>query len=88
MVRLEASFFEYLGDEKFCDRARRILIETEPYFLPAERAALYSMLKITPAVPKVREYEEIYRTNIDGLVKSPIYLFLSFPCRRESSILE
>jgi len=64
MIRIDETFFHCLEDYKFRDRARRILIETEPYFLPEERAALYSMLKIKPTVPEIREYEELYRTSI------------------------
>ncbi|OHE18351.1 MAG: hypothetical protein A2X96_05135 [Syntrophobacterales bacterium GWC2_56_13] len=64
MIRFDPSFFDCLTNQKFRDRAQRILIETEPYFLPEERAALYSMLKIKPIVPEIREYEELYRTSI------------------------
>ncbi len=64
MVMIDPSFLDCLADNKFRDRARRILIETEPYFLPEERAALFSMLKIKPTVPEVREYEEHYRASI------------------------
>ncbi|MCX5847305.1 MAG: HNH endonuclease [Deltaproteobacteria bacterium] len=64
MIMIDPSFFDCLADNKFRDRARRILIETEPYFLPEERAALFSMLKIKPTVPEVREYEELYRASI------------------------
>jgi len=63
MIRFDPSFFDCLTNQKFRDRAQRILIETEPYFLPEERAALYSMLKIKPTVPEIREYEELYRTS-------------------------
>ena len=64
MIRLDPSFFDCLADHTFRDRARRILIETEPYFIPEERAALFSMLKIKPTVPEIREYEEFYRASI------------------------
>lgn len=64
MIMIDPSFLDCLADNKFRDRARRILIETEPYFLPEERAALFSMLKIKPMVPEVREYEEHYRASI------------------------
>ena len=64
MIMIDPSFLDCLADNKFRDRARRILIETEPYFLPEERAALFSMLKIKPTVPEVREYEEHYRASI------------------------
>ncbi len=64
MIRIDQDFFECLIDRNFRDKARQILIETEPYFLPEERAALYSMLKITPIGSEIREYKEIYRTSI------------------------
>lgn len=64
MIRFDPSFFDCLSDNQFRDRARRILIETEPYFLPEEKAALYSMLKIKPTVPEIREYGELYRDSI------------------------
>jgi hypothetical protein len=40
MVRLDSTFFDCLADERFRDRARRVLIETEPYFCPEEKTAL------------------------------------------------
>jgi putative restriction endonuclease len=64
MVQLNPSFFDCLADHSFRDRAQRILIDTEPYFLPEERAALCSMLKIKPTGTGIREYQEIYRTSI------------------------
>lgn len=64
MVRFDPSFFNCLSDHKFRDHARRVLIETEPYFFPEEKAALYSMLKIMPTIPETRENEEMYRAII------------------------
>lgn len=64
MARFDPRFFDSLSDNKFRDRARRILIETEPYFLPEERAALYSMLRMKPTLPNIREYRALYRTSI------------------------
>lgn len=63
MIRLDLNFFDCLVDPTFRDRAQRILIETEPYFLPEERAALYSMLRIKPITPEIREYEELYKSG-------------------------
>jgi putative restriction endonuclease len=63
-VRLDPSFFEALADYNFRDRARRILIETEPYFQPEERVALYSMLRIKPSAPEIREDEGLYRASV------------------------
>jgi putative restriction endonuclease len=64
MIRLDQSLFDCLADERFRNRARRVLIETEPYFLPAERVALYNMLNIKPPAPEVREKEELYRASV------------------------
>jgi putative restriction endonuclease len=64
MVRFDEQFFECLADYKFRDRAQRILIETEPYFQPEERVALYSMLQIRPAASEIRENQELYKTSV------------------------
>src|SRR4030042_6944376 len=64
MVRLDPSFFDCLADERFRDRARRVLIETKPYFCPEEKTALYAMLKIEPATTAIRENEELYKASI------------------------
>jgi putative restriction endonuclease len=65
-VRLDPSFFESLADYKFRDRARRILIETEPYFQPEEKVALYSMLQIKPSAPDIREDVGLYRASVQA----------------------
>jgi putative restriction endonuclease len=62
-IRLDASFFTCLTDRDFRDQARRVLIQTEPYFPPEERIALYSMLDMTPNVPEIREDPREYRTR-------------------------
>jgi putative restriction endonuclease len=64
MVRLDPTFFNCLVDQRFRERARRILIETEPYFRPEERPSLYSMLNIKPPAPEVHENEELYRVSV------------------------
>ena len=64
MIRLDEQFFECLADFNFRDRAQRILIETEPYFQQEERVALYSMLRIRPAVPEIRENRELYKASV------------------------
>jgi len=66
MIRIDSSFFEYLSSEGFRDKARRVLIETKPYFLPEERAALYSMLKMKPSPPGIREDEGAYKTSVQA----------------------
>jgi putative restriction endonuclease len=63
-VRIDKSFFDCLSDQKFRDRARRVLIETDPYFSPEERVALYSMLNIKPSAPEIREDEATYKTSV------------------------
>lgn len=63
-IRLDPNFYECLADYRFRDRARRILIETEPYFQTAERTTLYSMLKIKPTTHEIQENQELYRASI------------------------
>jgi putative restriction endonuclease len=64
MIRLEPSFYDCLADQRFRERARRVLIETEPYFLPEEKTALYTMLQINPKTLQVRDNEELYKTSV------------------------
>jgi putative restriction endonuclease len=64
MIRLDPSFYNCLTDQRFRDRARRVLIETDPYFRPDERAAFYSMLNIKPTAFEVHDNEESYRANV------------------------
>ena len=66
MIRLDEQFFECLADFNFRDRAQRILIETEPYFQPEERVALYSMLQIRPAASEIRENQELYKASVQA----------------------
>lgn len=63
-IRIDKGFFECLSNQRFRDRARRVLIETKPYFLPEEKVALYSMLKIKPSAPEIREDEASYKTSV------------------------
>ena len=63
-VTLDPNFFDCLADQKFRDRARRVLIETEPYFLPEERTALYSMLQIKPHAPGIQEDAALYKESV------------------------
>lgn len=65
-LRLDASFFTCLTDQEFRDQAKRVLIETEPYFRPEERVALYSMLNIRPNVPEIRDDTREYRTRVQS----------------------
>ena len=63
-VTLDPNFFECLADQKFRDRARRVVIETEPYFLPEEKTALFSMLRIKPHAPGIREDVALYKESV------------------------
>jgi putative restriction endonuclease len=63
-VRLASSFYDCLSDQVFRDKARRVLIETEPYFYPEEQAALYDLLQIKPTAHKVSEDKNLYKKNI------------------------
>ena len=66
MIRFDEQFFECLADFTFRDRAQRILIETDPYFQPEERVALYSMLRIRSIVPEIRENRELYKASVQA----------------------
>jgi putative restriction endonuclease len=65
-IRLDASFFTCLTDHDFREQARRVLIQTEPYFRAEERVALCSMLNITPNVPGIREDTREYRMRVQS----------------------
>ena len=64
MIRFEPSCYDCLADQRFRERARRVLIETEPYFLPEEKTALYTMLQINPTTLQARDNEELYKTSV------------------------
>lgn len=53
---MDENFFHCLEDYKFCDRGRRILIETKPYFHPEEKVALYSMLQMKPVGSEIQKW--------------------------------
>ncbi|MCX5851077.1 MAG: HNH endonuclease [Deltaproteobacteria bacterium] len=63
-IRLDPTFFDCLADQRFRDQAQRVLIETEPYFRPEERAALYSMLKIRPTTPEIHDNKELFKASV------------------------
>jgi putative restriction endonuclease len=48
-VRFDTAFLDCLHDSVFRDEAKRVLIETPPYFKPEERIALYEMLRMKPS---------------------------------------
>lgn len=64
MIRLDRNFLDCLYDSKFRDQAKRVLIDTEPYFLSEERVSLYSLLKIKPIAHGIREYEQFYKSSV------------------------
>jgi putative restriction endonuclease len=64
MIRLDPSLFECLSDQKFRDQARRVLIDTKPYFYPDEKTALYTMLNIKPPANEIGGKEKLYRASI------------------------
>ena len=63
-VRIEPTFFKCMADQRFRDQAGRVLIDTEPYFLPEERVALRSMLQIKQVAQEIRESEGFYKTSV------------------------
>jgi putative restriction endonuclease len=63
-IRLDPSFFACLSDPIFRDQAKKLLVETELYFLPEERVALQSMLQIKPSAPEVRESGSLYKKSV------------------------
>ncbi len=65
MARLSPGFFECLADQKFRDQARRVLVDTDPYFLPEERTALCAMLHMRPKEPEVREEKDVYKAVVE-----------------------
>lgn len=64
-VRLDPAFFNCLSDHEFRAEALKVLIETDPYFRPEERIALYEMLHMKPKEPKVRENKETYKVIVE-----------------------
>lgn len=64
IIRMDENFFHCLEDYQFRDRVRRTLIETEPYFQPEEKIALYSMLQMKPATSEIQEDKELYKVSV------------------------
>lgn len=65
-VRLDPEFLKCLNDKKFRAEAIKVLIDTNPYFLPEERVALYAMLHISPKQQEVQENKEIHKVSIEA----------------------
>ncbi|MGO8930927.1 MAG: HNH endonuclease [Limisphaerales bacterium] len=65
-VRLDPTFLTCLRDGNFRDKAKRVLIETPPYFRAEERIALCSMLRLKPPVAdKLKEGEPLYNAPLE-----------------------
>jgi putative restriction endonuclease len=65
-VRLDSTFLDCLLDAKFRDKAKRVLLQTPPYFRAEERIALCSMLRLRPPqTDGVREDPALYSTPIE-----------------------
>jgi putative restriction endonuclease len=63
-IILDQDFFDCLLDHSFRDRARKVLIETEPYFRVEEKIALYTMFRIEPVASEIYEDIGLYTTSI------------------------
>lgn len=65
-IRFDESFFECLTDPQFREQARRILIQTAPYFRLEERISLCGMLNIPTKAAELREDPKEYRTKVQS----------------------
>jgi len=65
-VRMDIGFRECLADHFFCDRARRLLIDTKPYFQPEERTALYALFQMKQSPQNFLEDKERYKTKVQA----------------------
>jgi putative restriction endonuclease len=65
-VSLDSAFLNCLLDANFRDKAKRVLIETPPYFRTEERIALCSMLGLKPTpADKTGETGALYKVPIE-----------------------
>lgn len=66
-VRFDPDFFECLNDVDFREKAKRVLIETPPYFLDDERTALRSMLGLESGTgeDKIKESGPLYTAPVE-----------------------
>ena len=65
-VRFDPTFLECLRDPTFRDKAKRVLIETPPYFRAEEQLALCAMLRLEPAhADKVKEVGALYTAPVE-----------------------
>ncbi len=65
-VRFDPDFLRCLRDPKFRDKAKRVLIQTPPYFRPEERIALSAMLRLKPAATdRLKEASPLYTAPVE-----------------------
>lgn len=65
-VRFDPDFFRCLEDPAFREKAKRVLIETPPYFFDDERVALRAMLRLEqPAAGKLKEASPLYTAPVE-----------------------
>ena len=66
IVRFDPTFFGCLQDPLFREQAKRVLIETPPYFRPEERIALCAMLRLKQSrTDSVKEAAATYTVNVE-----------------------
>ena len=64
-VRFDPAFLDCLRDATFRDKAKRVLIETSPYFRIEERIALCTMLRLKPAAAdELKEASPLYTAPV------------------------
>jgi putative restriction endonuclease len=65
-IRFDPDFLVCLQDAKFRNKAKRVLIETPPYFRSEERIALNAMFRLKPAATdKLKETGPLYTAPIE-----------------------
>ena len=65
-VRFDLSFLDSLRDPTFRDKAKRVLIDTPPYFRTEERIALCTMLRLKPAAAdRLNEASLLYTAPVE-----------------------
>jgi putative restriction endonuclease len=65
-VRFDPDFFRWLNDPAFREKAKRVLIETPPYFFDDERVALRAMLRLEQAARgKLKEASPLYTAPVE-----------------------
>jgi len=65
-VRFDPTFLDCLRDPEFRHKAKRVLIETTPYFRPEERLALCAMLHLKPThAERAKEAGRLYAAPVE-----------------------